>query len=221
MKPQQDPRREFLYNDRVTALAVTALTDFLLAAQVLFLAGRMSARPHMRFSAQWYFSGFLFLLGSAAFLGGIDHGFIQPAGLPRYAIQRADWILLAGVTFFLLVATARQFFPARFQRLALAVAFAQFTGASVAAWTAGSFLAVIVNYAPVLVLLLVLSVAGRKKYDGWSWMASGILILFAASAVQAIGSDRWAPLDGDGLFHLISMPGAYCLYRGGLRLRTA
>lgn len=205
----------------MTALAVTALTDFLLAAQVLFLAGRMSARPQTKGSAAWHFSGFFLLLGSAAFVGGIDHGFFQPAGLPRYAIQRADWILLAGVTFFLLMATARQFFPAPFQRLALVVALVQFAAASAASLLAGSFLIVIVNYAPVLLLLLALSVAGRKKYDGWSWMAAGIVILFAASAVQAVGSDRWLPLDGDGLFHLISMPGAYCLYRGGLRLRAA
>jgi hypothetical protein len=37
----------------MTAEAITAITDFLLAAEALFLAGRMTARPKDRFSAAW------------------------------------------------------------------------------------------------------------------------------------------------------------------------
>lgn len=202
------------------ALALTAITNFLLAGETLFLAGRMSARPKARFSAAWYFSAFLILLGAAALLGGIDHGFFEPAGLPRYAIQRTDWIVLAGVTFCLFMATAQQFFAARFGRTALAAAIAQFTAAAAAALAANSFLVVILNYAPVMLLLLVLSVAGLKKGAGSGWMVAGVLILFAASGIQAAGLDAWGPLDRNGLYHLVSMIGVYLLYRGGLRLRA-
>ena len=72
----------------MTAQAITSITDFLLAAEVFFLAGRMSGRPKDRFSAAWYFSGVLLLLGVAALLGGIDHGFFEPTNMPRYLIQR-------------------------------------------------------------------------------------------------------------------------------------
>ena len=75
----------------MTALAITAITDFLLAGEAFFLAGRLSSKSKDRFSAAWYFSGVLLLLGVAALLGGIDHGFFQPANLPRYVIQRSDW----------------------------------------------------------------------------------------------------------------------------------
>ena len=53
----------------MTAEAITAITDFLLAAEAFFLAGRMTARPKDRFSAAWYFCGVLLLLGMAALLG--------------------------------------------------------------------------------------------------------------------------------------------------------
>src|SRR5215467_10602672 len=112
----------------MTPDAITAITDFLLSAQAFFLAGRMSTRPKERFSASWYFSGVLLLLAVAALLGGIDHGFVQPANLSRYAIQRSDWIVLGGVTFCLLMTTAKQFFPPMAQRAAWIVSVLQFVG---------------------------------------------------------------------------------------------
>jgi len=96
----------------VTILAVTSITNILLASLVFFLAGRMSRIPKARFSAAWYFTGVLLLLGTAALIGAIDHGFFEPANMPRYWIQRADWIVLGGVTFCMLMTTAKQFFDA-------------------------------------------------------------------------------------------------------------
>jgi hypothetical protein len=103
----------------VTVLAVTSITNILLASVVFFLAGQMSRTPKERFSASWYFTGVLLLLGVAALIGAVDHGFFEPAGLPRYLIQRADWIVLGGVTLCLLMTTAKQFFPPRVQRIVL------------------------------------------------------------------------------------------------------
>ena len=93
---------------------------------MFFLAGRMSRIPKARFSAAWYFTGVLLLLGVAALIGAVDHGFLEPAQLPRYFIQRADWIVLGGVTFCLLMTTAKQFFDPRFHRVLLIAAVVQF-----------------------------------------------------------------------------------------------
>ena len=49
----------------MTVLAVTSITNILLASLVFFLAGRMSRIPKARFSAAWYFTGVLLLLGVA------------------------------------------------------------------------------------------------------------------------------------------------------------
>lgn len=204
----------------MTALAITSITNFLLAAEVLFLAGRMSGTPKIRFSAAWYFSGVLMLLGVAALLGGIDHGFFEPANMPRYLIQRSDWILLGGVTFCLLTTTAKQFFPPAVQRIVLFVAVVQFAADTAAVLLVDSFLVVILNYAPVMLLLLVMSFTGLRSGRGSPQMVAGILILFAASGIQAAGVDVFRPLDRNGLYHLLSMIGVAFLYLGGVRLRT-
>jgi ABC-type uncharacterized transport system permease subunit len=204
----------------MTVDAITSITNFLLAAEVLFLAGRMSGTPKVRFSAAWYFSGVLLLLGVAALLGGIDHGFFEPANAPRYLIQRSDWIVLGGVTFCLLMTTAKQFFPPAVQRVVLFAAVVQFAANTAVVLLVDSFLDVILNYGPVMLLLLVMSCIGLRSGRGSPWMASGILILFAASGFQAAGVDVFTPLDRNGLYHLLSMAGVAFLYLGGLGLRT-
>ena len=64
----------------MTILAVTSITNILLASLVFFLAGRMSRIPKARFSAAWYFTGVLLLLGVAALIGAVDHGSFESAG---------------------------------------------------------------------------------------------------------------------------------------------
>ena len=199
----------------MTVLAVTSITNILLASLVFYLAGRMSRIPKARFSAAWYFTGVLLLLGTAALIGAIDHGFFEPANMPRYWIQRADWIVLGGVTFCLLMTTAKQFFDARFHRILLVVAAVQFAADSAAVLLVDSFLDVILNYAPVMLLLLAMSIKARSIH-----LTAGLLILSFASAIQAAGWDALRPLDHNGVYHLVSMAGVVFLYLGGMRLRT-
>jgi hypothetical protein len=204
----------------MTAEAITAITDFLLAAVAFFLAGRMTARPKDRFSAAWYFSGVLLLLGMAALLGGIDHGFVRPANLNRYLIQRSDWMVLGGVTFCLLMTTAKQFFPPKWQRVASVVAAVQFAGYAAAVLLADSFAVVVLNYSPVMLLLLTMNIVGLRSGLGSRHMIAGILILFLASGIQAAGVNTFTPVDRNGLYHLVSMIGVAFMYLGGVRLTT-
>jgi hypothetical protein len=158
----------------VTVLAVTYITNILLASVVFFLAGRMSRTPKEQFSAAWYFTGVLLLLGVAALIGAVDHGFFEPAGLPRYFIQRADWIVLGGVTFCLLMTTAKQFFAPRAQRIVLIVGVMQFAVNTTAVLSVDSFLDVIVNYAPVMLLFLAMNIFGLRNGTGSMQMIIGI-----------------------------------------------
>jgi len=57
----------------------------------------------------------------------------------------------------------------------------------------------VLNCAPVLPLLRLMSVRGLRS-DSGSWqMVVGIAVLLAATAVQAMSVDLVSPLDGDGL----------------------
>ena len=205
----------------MTALAITSITNFLLAGEVLFLAGMSVRAPKARFSAAWFFAGVLLLLGLSALAGGIDHGFIEPARLPRYFIQRLTWILLASMTFCLFMTTARQFFPARVQRILIYAALIQFAGGSLAALLVDSFLVVVVNYAPVLIIFLGMNFLGLRRGDGSVDMIVGLLSLAGASCIQALNVDVFSPLDHNGLYHVISMVGVVFLYWGGRRLSPA
>ena len=85
----------------------------------------------------------------------------------------------------------------------------------------GDFRIVIVNYLPVMLLLLLLSVL-RLRHGTGSWqMVVGILVLLAASAVQVLGVDLFNPLDRNGLYHTISMVGVLFMYWGGQRLKVS
>jgi len=204
----------------VTVLAVTSITNILLASVVFFLAGRMSRTSKQRFSAAWYFTGVLLLLGVAALIGAVDHGFFEPAGLPRYLIQRADWIVLGGVTFCLLMTTAKQFLAPPVQRIVLIVAVIQFVMDTAAVLLVDSFLDVILNYAPVMLLFLAMNIVGLRKGTGSMQMITGILILSSASAIQAVGWDSLSPLDHNGVYHVVSILGVVFLYLGGASLKA-
>ena len=201
-------------------LAITSITNFILASELFFLAGLMVKTPKARFSAAWFWGGAMFALASSALIGGIDHGFVEPADLSRYFIQRPNWIVVGVATFCMLLATARQFFPPRWQRPALILGTIQLIVYAIAVLLVDDFRIVIVNYVPVMLLLLLMSVRGLKHGTGSWQMVVGILVLLAASAVQALDVDVFSPLDQNGLYHVISIVGVLFMYWGGQRLKV-
>ena len=82
----------------------------------------------------------------------------------------------------------------------------------------GDFTVVILNYLPVMLLLLVACIAGLRSGTGSWQLIVGIVVLLVASAVQVLEVDVLSPLDQDGLYHAISMCGVVFLYWGGQRL---
>lgn len=202
-------------------LAITSVTNFVLAAELFLLAGMMVRTPKARFSAAWFWAGAMLALATSALLGGIDHGFIEPAGLNRYLIQRPNWIVAGVATACMLLATSRQFLAPRWQGPMLALAVTQLVVYAILVLRMDDFRVVIVNYLPVLLLLLVLSIRSTRHGPG-SWpMVAGIILLLAASIVQASHVAAFNPLSADGLYHLVSMVGVVFMYLGGQRLKVA
>jgi multisubunit Na+/H+ antiporter MnhF subunit len=201
-------------------LAITSVTNFFLAGELFFLAGLMVRTPMARFSAAWFWAGAMLALAMSALIGGIDHGFVEPAGLSRYWVQRPNWIVVGVVTLCMLLATSRQFLAPRWHRHVLALGTIQLIVYTMLVLQVEDFRIVIANYLPVMLILLVLSIRGTR-YGGGSWqMVTGILLLVAASIVQVLRVAVFSPLSADGLYHLISMAGVVFMYWGGQRLKV-
>lgn len=203
----------------MNALAITSITNFLLAGETLFLAGMLARRSGTRHTAAWFWAGTFILIGVSALLGGIDHGFFEAAGLDRSGIKHLNWLVIGAATFCILMTTATQFLSPRAQRAFLTVGVVQFAAYAIAVFAVDRYTIVILNYAPVLLLLLAAYVVRARTTPGAADMIAGIVILIIASVVQALGVNTFAPLNSSGLYHAVSMVGMIFLYRGGRRLR--
>jgi hypothetical protein len=106
------------------------------------------------------------------------------------------------------------------QWILLIVAMIEFVAETAAALLVDSFLDVILNYAPVMLLFLAMNILGLRQGTGSMQMIIGILILSAASAIQAVGWDRLSPLDHNGVYHVVSILGVVFLYLGSASLKT-
>jgi hypothetical protein len=201
-------------------LAITAITDVILASELFFLAGMMVRTPKARGSAAWFWAAGMLALATSALLGGIDHGFVESAGLDRFVIQRGNWMIVGIAMTCVLLATARQFLSAARQPRVAVIAVVQYIVYVVAVVVIGEYLVVIAWSAAVLLLLLGLSVRGLPRGTGSWTMIVGVLLVLIASVAQALRVDVLAPLDHDGLYHLISMVGVVFLYLGGQRLQV-
>lgn len=176
--------------------------------------------PKEQLSAAWSWAVAMVLLGLAALIGGVDHGFVEPAGLDRVPIQRVTWLVLGAMTLCVVFTIASQFFTGRASRVIRTAGILQFLLFTAVVLVADSYVFVIANYVPVMMWLLVMNMLRLRQRSGsWQFIA-GTLTLFVASAVQALRIDGLTPLDHNGLYHVISMPGVLLLFLGGRRLEA-
>lgn len=205
----------------MTAQAITAITNFIVAAEIFFLAGIFFSRPQALFSASWFWAVSMFLMGAGMLIGGIDHGFVE-SQFPGVInpLTRINWTIVGVMTFTAFAATARQFFNPSTGRILLGVAAVQLVIYVIVMFMNNDYSIVIINYAPVLVFLLICTVIGLKTGLGsWS-MVLGIVISFIASGLQAASVDIFSPLDHDGLYHVVLFAGVLFLYWGGYQFKT-
>lgn len=206
----------------MSAESVTAITDFLIGLETAFFAGMLFAVPSAKSSPLRSWSWAVLLLALAAFLGGVDHGFaaVDWPAQARSVVTRLTWVTLAFMTCFVLLTTGSGYFSARAYRVIRLVAYVQLVGFVGLSFASDSYLVVIVNYAPVILLLLAMNVLGLRSGKGSVDLVIGISILLVATVIQAAGVDVFSPLDRNGLYHVVTMLGIPFLYRGGLRLRS-
>ena len=204
----------------LTPLTLTSITNFILASEAYFVSGLLFARPKAPRSAAAYWQWAMLLLSTSALIGGIDHGFFEIHGqIPvRKVIEHFNWLVIGGLTLLVFLAAAEQFLRDPWRRYARGAAGAQFVIYTGLILLVDNFLVVMLNYAPVMLLLLGLSAASLKDGRGSRVMIAGVILAFAASGVQAAGVDVFSPFDRNSLYHFGMMAAVACFYFAGLKL---
>ncbi len=201
-------------------LEVTAMTCFLAAGEAFLAAGFLLGRAPISASASGFWGFTILFLAAGLLLGGLDHGFFEPKGNTRgrMIMHKATWICTGVMTFFTLLTALYRFAPVEWHPPVIIIGLVQFLVFYFFAARIHNYLVVIVNYAPALLILLVLNLLGLPSGSGSWWFIIGILISIMASIVQALGVDRFAPLDRNGLYHVVIMAAIVFLFAGGLGL---
>jgi hypothetical protein len=112
-------------------------------------------------------------------------------------------------------------FRGRPRRVLVGLAVAKFV--LYAAWMVqhDAFVYAILDYAPALLYVLVLQLWAWSRHErSGPWIVAGVMVSFAAAAVQQSGFALHQHFNHNDLYHVIQMAGVYLLYRGGRLLRS-
>jgi hypothetical protein len=202
------------------AWELTALTNFIAAGEAFLAAGFLLGRTPFGASAAFFWALAVLFLAAGMLIGGLDHGFFEPKGNTRgrMIIQKITWICAGIMIFFTLLTALYQFAPIGWRVPIVIIGLVQFLVFCFFAIRIHNFVVVILNYAPILLILLVLNLIGLPSGSGSWWFINGTLISIAASVLLALGVDKFSPLDRNGLYHIVLMAAVAFFFAGGLGL---
>lgn len=206
----------------LTELAISSLTDILLASLTFFLAGRSFQNDVAAYSPRWYWAVTLTFIGLAAMLGAIDHGFFEPIHHPmRWWVVTATRCTIVVGSFFMLITTALQFWPQRVQTPAIAAGAIAGLALIIFIMRSDNFLWIMAYYGAMLLVLLGSCLFNLRRWPGAWWMIAGILVALTASVLAAIGFGSGSGLGIYGTYHVVLLLSAVFLYLGGRSMRPA
>lgn len=203
----------------LSELALSAITDLLLAVMQAFAAGLLFRPGLARGSAAWLWAVSMAVIAVVFLLGGLDHGFYEMVDHPLHpAMTAATRVLVAVASFMLALVAARRFLRQRAARVTV-LCVGAFEAAVIAlVLTSDNFFVVIAGYAGVLLLLLGLAVAGLRTGAGSVAMIAGIVITLGASAIPVVGYEIVAGFGAYATYHVALMPAVFAFYLAGRAL---
>lgn len=204
----------------MTDLALSSLTDVILACELFFLAGLAFRSTVEVGSPAWLWALYLAVSGTATALGAIDHGFFEPIQHPgNPAMKFVTRATLALAAFLLLVTTARQFLSPLWTRIIDVAGLVVLAATIWVNWVSDDLLAVAASNAVGMLFALVLHGLNLRTGRGSLMMCVGIVLSVAASSLVFSGGNGILGLGLFGTMHVALMPAALALYLGGLELR--
>ena len=201
-------------------LELVAITNFILAAALIFFAGMLFGNMSGIHSPYSSWAAAMVSLGISAFMGGIDHGFLEPKGntLSRIIAQRATWIFVAFTAFFTGLTVLRLFFPGLESLKGYTLLIAYLLLFIIIIIYKGRFAFVIIAYAPVMLLFLILNIKTLHTGPGSAAMTTGLILAFAGSALQMMRFHQNRLFNHNCWYHIIGTAAAVFLYIGGTGL---
>jgi hypothetical protein len=199
----------------ITPLQLVSITDFVLGALCLFLAGILFGKTH-QFSISKPSSKlilFVFFVGMAAFMGGLDHGFFQPID-QRFVPTTLTYLFIALATFFLFKYTIQIFFSEKIGKILSIIAYLQLAFFVLSSFYLHNFLLVIANYSPILMLFFTLNIIHLKSQKGNLNFIITCITIIIATLVQSLGFQISEFLNAETLYHIIAMIAYVIFYFG-------
>ena len=200
----------------INSLQLVSLSDFVLSALCLFLAGALFQNLRSQPSSDRMLFYIILFAGLAAFMGGVDHGFFQPID-QRFIPQSLTYVFIAGATFSLLRYTALTFFSGNIQRAFHGLAYVQLVVSVICSFFYHSFLFVVLNYSPVLLLFFAMNLIYIKRGKRELNFSIFCIILIAATLVQVFRIGISEILNGDTLYHIIACVSYLFFYLGAVK----
>ena len=187
----------------------TTITDYLLAAEIVFL-GILLLRMNPFIPVRlWAFSFFVLAIAAAA--GGTHHGFIERMSpFTSHVIWKVTLYGIGIATLLMLSATVLAYLSTPWKTIFLVITVIQFVLYVYGMSRSNDFRFVIYNYLPAMIAILCMAAYHRNL-----WLVGAVLISFAGAAVQRSGVVLHQHLNFNDLYHLIQMAGIYFFYRGG------
>jgi hypothetical protein len=199
----------------ITPLQLVSITDFILGSLCLFLAGILFGKSNY-FSISKPSSKlvlFIFFVGMAAFMGGLDHGFFQPIN-QRFIPTTLTYLFIALATYYLFEYTIQIFFNERIGKILSIIANLQLAFFVVSSFFLHNFLLVIANYSPILILFFTLNIIHLKSKKGNLNFIITCITIIIATLVQSLGFQISKFLNAETLYHIIAMIAYVIFYFG-------
>ena len=196
---------------RITEPA-TAITDYILAAETIFL-GILLIRGVVQFPVKlWAVSFFVLAVGAVA--GGTVHGFIESLGpINAHLLWKLTLISVGFATLFMFSAAVLAFTSGPSRNTLLFLAFAQFCVYMFFVSRGSDFKIVIFNYVPTMILIVVL--AYTAKAESAPFILIAVLLSFAGAGIQSSNIQLNQNFNHNDIYHVVQMIAMYFFYRAG------
>lgn len=200
----------------------TMITDSLLAVIALYLSLQIFQGNQSKAARLWAWG--LIMTAVAALAGGTSHGFSLYLSETADSIIWKTTVYAIGITSLVMLSgTILASTTGILQRILLTLTLLKFVFYAYWMISHNEFKYVIYDYAPAMLLIIILQIFARLRYAAASapWLISGIIVSFFAAGVQLNGFTIHEHFNHNDLYHVIQMIALYVIYRGVVLLRDA